>query len=140
MRHANKPNSEWAGMQLRIPKHRAARGIVALESSATPERAGEALSQPSAQINTQGVTGSTEVGDPVSPPNLFTLFGVPAFRRKGGFTLIELLVVISIIGVLAGLIVGLSGVASYKGKEARVRIEMNKLMNAIENYKSVIGS
>ena len=61
------------------------------------------------------------------------------FRRGTAFTLIELLVVISIIGVLASLLVGLSGVAGRKSKEARVRMEMNKLIAAIENYKSVMG-
>lgn len=55
------------------------------------------------------------------------------------FTLIELLVVISIIGVLAGLVLGLTGVASRKGKEGRIKVEMTKLINAIENYKSAVG-
>ncbi len=58
---------------------------------------------------------------------------------RRGFTLIELLVVISIIGVLAGLIVGLTGLATRKSKEARVRIEMSKLIGDIENYKSNLG-
>jgi prepilin-type N-terminal cleavage/methylation domain-containing protein len=60
--------------------------------------------------------------------------------KTRAFTLIELLVVISIIGVLAGLTVGLSNLASTKSKQARIKAEMNKLVNAIENYKSTIGS
>jgi prepilin-type N-terminal cleavage/methylation domain-containing protein len=60
-------------------------------------------------------------------------------RSTRAFTLIELLVVISIISVLAGLTVGLSSLAGRKSKEARVKAEMNKLINAIENYKSAMG-
>lgn len=63
----------------------------------------------------------------------------PSRTPGRAFTLIELLVVISIIGVLAGLTVGLGGMASRKSKEARIRTEMNKLINAIENYKSTMG-
>jgi prepilin-type N-terminal cleavage/methylation domain-containing protein len=55
------------------------------------------------------------------------------------FTLIELLVVISIIGVLAGLTLGLTGLATRKSKESRIRIEMTKLINDIETYKSNLG-
>lgn len=55
------------------------------------------------------------------------------------FTLIELLVVISIIGVLAGLTVGLTGLATRSSKESRVRIEMSKLIGDIENYKANLG-
>src|SRR4051812_1695511 len=62
-------------------------------------------------------------------------------RRSGAraFTLIELLVVISIIGVLASLVVGLSGVAGRKSKESRVKVELSRLINAVENYKSTMG-
>jgi prepilin-type N-terminal cleavage/methylation domain-containing protein len=59
---------------------------------------------------------------------------------EAAFTLIELLVVISIIGVLASLTVGLSGLATRKSKESRIQAEMTKLVSAIENYKSQIGS
>jgi prepilin-type N-terminal cleavage/methylation domain-containing protein len=51
------------------------------------------------------------------------------------FTLVELLVVISIIGTLAGLVVGLAGLASRKSKETRVRGELNQYITAIETYK-----
>lgn len=60
-------------------------------------------------------------------------------RALHAFTLIELLVVISIIGILAGLVVGLTGLATRKSREARVRIEMTKLISDIENYKAKVG-
>ncbi|MEK7685362.1 MAG: prepilin-type N-terminal cleavage/methylation domain-containing protein [Verrucomicrobiota bacterium] len=56
------------------------------------------------------------------------------------FTLIELLMVISIIGLLAGLLVGLGPLASRKMKESRVRAELNRLVTGIEAYKADIGS
>lgn len=62
-----------------------------------------------------------------------------AMREDHAFTLIELLVVISIIGVLAGLIIGLTGLATRKSRESRVRIEMSKLINDIENYRANVG-
>ena len=65
--------------------------------------------------------------------------GPVADRPQSAFTLIELLVVISIIGVLAGLIVGLTGLATRKSRESRIRVEMNRLINDIENYKANLG-
>jgi prepilin-type N-terminal cleavage/methylation domain-containing protein len=56
------------------------------------------------------------------------------------FTLIELLVVISIIGVLAALIIPLSGVATTKMRIARVKAELNQYVTAIESYKAEVGS
>lgn len=56
------------------------------------------------------------------------------------FTLIELLAVIAIIGLLSGLVVGLSGVASTKSREARIRAEHAKLLSGIESYKSELGN
>ncbi len=63
------------------------------------------------------------------------------FRRgeRTAFTLIELLVVISIIGVLAGLVVGLSNLAGRKMRENRIRSELNQLMTAIEAYHAKFG-
>jgi len=55
------------------------------------------------------------------------------------FTLIELLVVISIIGLLAALIVGLSGVAIKKARIARVQSELAQWEMLIENYKTKKG-
>ena len=59
--------------------------------------------------------------------------------RVVAFTLIELLVVIAIIGVLAGLIVGLSGYAARKMRESRIRTELNALVTAIESYHARFG-
>ena len=56
---------------------------------------------------------------------------------KEAFTIVELLVVISIIALLAGLVVGLAGMASSKSKEARVRAEMNQLIADIDGYYAV---
>jgi prepilin-type N-terminal cleavage/methylation domain-containing protein len=61
---------------------------------------------------------------------------LPDFRA---FTLIELLVVISIIGLLAGMLVGLAPVAAMKIKESRVRAELQQLVTAIEAYKTRFG-
>ncbi len=63
-----------------------------------------------------------------------------AAAPAAGFTLIELLVVISIIGVLAGLTVGLSTVTSHKKKINRTKTQLNELTLAIERYKNTFGS
>ena len=65
------------------------------------------------------------------------LKGSSEWRR--GFTLVELLVVIVIIGILASLVVGLSGTASRKMRESRTRAELVAIETAIEAYKSKFG-
>jgi prepilin-type N-terminal cleavage/methylation domain-containing protein len=55
------------------------------------------------------------------------------------FTLVEILVVVAIIGILAGLIVGLAGRASETKILSRARAERDMLVMAIENYKSKLG-
>lgn len=60
-------------------------------------------------------------------------------RAVLAFTLIELLVVISIIGILAGMVVGLAPAASAKMKESRVRAELQQLVTLIEAYKAKYG-
>ena len=60
-------------------------------------------------------------------------------RVSQGFSLIELLVVIAIIGVLASLVVGLSGIAGRKSREAKVRAELAQYVTAIERFKDHFG-
>jgi prepilin-type N-terminal cleavage/methylation domain-containing protein len=60
-------------------------------------------------------------------------------RKVLGFTLIELLVVIAIIGVLAALVLPLSGIATTKMRISRVKAELNGYVNAIETYKLETG-
>jgi prepilin-type N-terminal cleavage/methylation domain-containing protein len=57
-------------------------------------------------------------------------------RRTRGFTLIEMLVVISIIGILAGMTVGISRLASDKMRRSRIKAELQALVMAIEAYKA----
>jgi prepilin-type N-terminal cleavage/methylation domain-containing protein len=58
-------------------------------------------------------------------------------RRVGAaFTLLELLTVISIIGVLAAIGAGLSGVANRRMKESTIKVQRDQLVTAIEGYKA----
>ncbi len=65
----------------------------------------------------------------------------PAFRqaRPGAFTLVEMLVVIAIIGILAGLIVSLSGIAAAKMRRAKAEAARGALVTAIQSYKNKKG-
>lgn len=89
-----------------------------------------------ASADYQTATASWRVGAVENPTSSIA----NASPRSAGFTLIELLVVISIIALLASLTVGLSGVASRKSKEARLKSDLNKLVTAIESYTAAIGS
>jgi prepilin-type N-terminal cleavage/methylation domain-containing protein len=60
-------------------------------------------------------------------------------RRSRGFTLIELLIVILIIGILAGLTVGVVGIAKRKGDTARATAMIKALDSGLELYKSNFG-
>lgn len=64
----------------------------------------------------------------------------PCERAKTGFTLIELLVVVTIIGILAGIVLGVSGVVTQKGDRARAIADMEKIKNALEEYRITYGS
>jgi prepilin-type N-terminal cleavage/methylation domain-containing protein len=59
--------------------------------------------------------------------------------QSRAFTLLELLVVIAIMVVIAGLVVGLSAVASEKKKIGRAQAERDKLVTLIEAYKAKVG-
>lgn len=56
-----------------------------------------------------------------------------------GFTLIELLVVITIIGIIAAMVAGLSGLAARKKHDAAVTAMKNRLMLFISAYQSKMG-
>ena len=60
-------------------------------------------------------------------------------RYTRAFTLIELLVVIAIIGLLAGLVIPLAGIATTKMRLSRVQAELNRYASAIETYKLETG-
>lgn len=60
--------------------------------------------------------------------------------RLQGFTLIELLVVISVIGILASLIVGVSGVATTKARLSQTTALLNNVVTAIDSYQADRGS
>jgi prepilin-type N-terminal cleavage/methylation domain-containing protein len=62
-----------------------------------------------------------------------------ATRQERAFTLIELLVVIAIIGILAGLLIPMAGVATAKMRLSRVQSELNSYVSAIETYKLETG-
>jgi prepilin-type N-terminal cleavage/methylation domain-containing protein len=59
--------------------------------------------------------------------------------RPQAFTLIELLIVIAIIGILAALIIPVTGAVKKAGIMKRTKTELAQLETAIENYKSTTG-
>ena len=62
-------------------------------------------------------------------------------RRPPGsaFTLIELLTVITIIGILAGIVIGVGRRAGESGREARAKVELAAITTALESYKRQYG-
>ena len=71
--------------------------------------------------------------------SVFRLFS--GFRSQvSGFTLIELMTVVAIIAVLAGLILGIAGYAVRKADISRAMADMEKIKNALEEYRLAYGS
>lgn len=61
-------------------------------------------------------------------------------RSRIAFTLIELLVVVTIIGVLAGLVLGVSKYATTKGDRARAVADLERIKAALEEHRAVYGT
>jgi prepilin-type N-terminal cleavage/methylation domain-containing protein len=57
-----------------------------------------------------------------------------------GFTLVELLVVITIIGILVALITVAASAALKKGRQTAIKVELDQISMAFEDYKGVVGS
>jgi prepilin-type N-terminal cleavage/methylation domain-containing protein len=60
-------------------------------------------------------------------------------RHPRAFTLVELLVVIAIIGILAAILVPVVGVVNRRAKNARIVLELEQLVAAIDQYESKYG-
>lgn len=59
---------------------------------------------------------------------------------RSAFTLIELLVVVAIIAILVGLVAGISGYASRKAATADALSDLERIKNALEEYRLSYGS
>lgn len=60
-------------------------------------------------------------------------------KRRSAFTLIEMLVVIAIIGILAGLAVGVGPVVIAAKNRSRAKADLAKIQTIIEAYKAEMG-
>jgi general secretion pathway protein G len=61
-------------------------------------------------------------------------------HKQAGFTLVEILVTVAIIGILIGITLGISGLASKKSDESKTRAQLQLLSNALEEYRIQFGS
>lgn len=58
---------------------------------------------------------------------------------KNGFTLVEMLAVMAVIGVLAAMVLGISGWASRKADESKAEADIETIKNLLEEYRSQQG-
>ena len=65
-------------------------------------------------------------------PNMFR-------NLRSAFTLVELMTAIAIIAILVGLIFGIAGYAMRKANQSRAVADMEKIKNALEEYRAVYG-
>ncbi len=57
--------------------------------------------------------------------------------RRAGFTMIELMMVILIIAILAGFVLAISGYVSRKNDRSKAAADMEKIKNALEEFRVV---
>ena len=60
-------------------------------------------------------------------------------KNKSGFTLVELLVVISIIGILAGIILGMSGGAQATANRKKAESDIERISAFVTSYQMEYG-
>ena len=60
-------------------------------------------------------------------------------HRLSGFTLVELMTAVAIIAILVGLVFGIAGYAMRKASHARAVADMEKIKNALEEYRLDFG-
>jgi prepilin-type N-terminal cleavage/methylation domain-containing protein len=71
--------------------------------------------------------------------NMSRSLNAKRWKRASGFTLVELLVVIAIMGIVAGMVLGLAGVAGAGERRKKVLAQRDQLITAIEAYKKQHG-
>ena len=62
-----------------------------------------------------------------------------SMKSKSGFTLVELLAVMAVIGVLAGLVLGVSGYASRRADESRALADIERIKDILEDHRIRTG-